>query len=112
MPSFKQKMDEARGLVKIDLVLRRAKLVNVLSGEIHETDIGIHQGNFIGIGLPVTFFDGHAPGISDQDLNAYYLAGIHTEHECSTVEEARERLRVNYMKEHYGLESAKGLIHL
>jgi adenine deaminase len=230
MSSFKQRMDEARGLVKIDLVLRNARLVNVFSGEIHKTDIGIHQGNFVGIGkfeyaekeldlcgnyvvpglidghvhiessllcpeefcslllshgvttavvdpheianvfgskgiryildsvenlpfntfvalpscvpatdletsgacleakdlykfiadpkviglgevmdflgviqakpdmvekleLPVSFFDGHAPGISPQDLNAYYLAGIHTEHECSTVEEVRERLR-------------------
>ena len=230
MSSFKQRMDEARGLVKIDMVLRRAKLVNVFSGEIHETDIGVHQGNFVGIGefehaekvldlcgkyvvpglidghvhiesshlcpeefcslllshgvttavvdpheianvlgikgiryildsvdelpfntfvalpscvpatdletsgahlgatelleviahpkviglgevmdylgviqakpdmvdklnLPVKFFDGHAPGISSQDLNAYFLAGIHTEHECSTVEEAKERLR-------------------
>ena len=230
MSSFKQRMDEARGLVKIDLVLRNARLVNVLSGEIHETDIGVHQGNFVGIGtfneaekeldltgnyvvpglidghvhiesshlcpeefcsillshgvttavvdpheianvlgskgiryildsvenlpfnafvalpscvpatdletsgarlgakdlsefiahpkviglgevmdfqsviqakpdmvekleLPVSFFDGHAPGISPQDLNAYFLAGIHTEHECSTIEEVRERLR-------------------
>ncbi len=230
MSSFKQRMDEARGLVKIDLVLRNARLVNVFSAEIHETDIGIHQGNFVGIGtfenaekeldlcgsyvvpglidghvhiesshlcpeefcslllshgvttaivdpheianvfgskgiryildcvdklpfntfvalpscvpateletsgarlgakdltefiahpkviglgevmdfqgviqakpdmvekleLPVSFIDGHAPGISPQDLNAYYLAGIHTEHECSTAEEVRERIR-------------------
>ncbi len=230
MSSFKQRMDEARGLVKIDLVLRRARLVNVFSGEIHETEIGIHQGCFVGIGefkdaekeldlcgnyvvpglidghvhiessmlspeefcslllshgvttaivdpheianvmgvngiryildsvnplpfnayialpscvpatkletsgaslrarelseflghprviglgeimdfqgviqarpdmvekleLPLSFKDGHAPGISPQDLNAYYRAGIHTEHECSTVEEVRARLR-------------------
>lgn len=230
MSSFKRRMDEARGLVKIDLVLRNARLVNVFSGEIHETDIGIHQGYFVGIGkfedaekeldlggnyvvpglidghvhiesshlcpeefcslllshgvttavvdpheianvfgsqgiryildsvenlpfntfvtlpscvpatdyetsgarlgakdlyefiahpkviglgevmdfqgvlqaksdmvekleLPVNFIDGHAPGISPQDLNAYYLAGIHTEHECSTVEEVSDRLR-------------------
>ena len=50
MSTFKQKMDEARGLVKIDLVLRNARLVNVLSGEIHVTEIGIHQGYFVGIG--------------------------------------------------------------
>ncbi|KJR48874.1 Adenine deaminase [Desulfosporosinus sp. I2] len=230
MSSFKQRMDEARGLVKIDLVLKRARLVNVFSGEIHETEIGIHQGYFVGIGsftdaekeldlcgnyvvpglidghvhiessmlspeefcslllshgvttaiidpheianvigvdgiryildsvnplpfnayialpscvpatkletsgaslrarelseflghprviglgevmdfqgviqarpdmvekleLPLSFKDGHAPGISPQDLNAYYRAGIHTEHECSTVEEVRDRLR-------------------
>lgn len=43
--------------------------------------------------LPLRLRDGHAPGIRAQDLNAYYLAGIGTEHECSTPEEARERLR-------------------
>lgn len=230
MSSFKQRMDESRGLSKLDLILKRARLVNVFSGEIHETDIGIHQGTFVGIGefkdanmildlngdyvvpglidghvhiesshlcpeefcsllishgvttavvdpheianvmgvkgihyildsveglpfnalvalpscvpateletsgarlsaadlqefldhprviglgevmdypgvlqakpdmvekleLPINFKDGHAPGISPQDLNAYYRAGIHTEHECSTIEEIRERLR-------------------
>lgn len=230
MSSFKQRMDESRGLVKLDLVLKNARLVNVFSGEIHETDIGIHQGVFVGLGtyneaerildlegsyvapglidghvhiessllcpeefcslllshgvttavvdphelanvlgskgiryilnsvdnlpfntfvalpscvpatnletsgacleaealrgflghprviglgevmdypgvlqakpglvdkleLPLNFKDGHAPGISPQDLNAYYRAGIHTDHECSTIEEARERLR-------------------
>jgi len=249
MSNFKQTMDEARGLVKIDLVLRRAKLVNVFSGEIHETDIGVHEGFFVGIGkfekaekeldlsgkyvvpglidghvhiesshlcpeefcslllshgvttavvdpheianvmgikgiqyildsvdrlpfntfvalpscvpateletsgarleakdllqfvghprviglgevmdylgviqanpdmvdklkLPVPFFDGHAPGISPQDLNAYYLAGIHTEHECSTVEEARERLRRGFYVMLREGSAAKNLIDL
>jgi len=246
---FKQRMDEARGLVKIDLVLRNARLVNVFSGEIHVTDIGIHQGYFVGIGsfnvaeqeldlcgkyvvpglidghvhiesshlcpeefcslllahgittavvdpheianvfgskgirfiltsvenlpfntfvalpscvpateletsgarlgaedlyefvahpkviglgevmdfqgvieakpemvekleLPVRFIDGHAPGISPQDLNAYYLAGIHTEHECSTVEEARERLRRGFYLMLREGSAAKNLLEL
>ncbi|KLU60367.1 adenine deaminase [Peptococcaceae bacterium CEB3] len=43
--------------------------------------------------LPLRLRDGHAPGIGAQDLNAYYLAGISTEHECSTPGEATERLR-------------------
>lgn len=38
--------------------------------------------------------DGHAPEISDKELNAYVGAGVHTEHECSTVEEMLERLRL------------------
>ncbi|MDF2892235.1 MAG: ade [Clostridia bacterium] len=38
--------------------------------------------------------DGHAPGISGKELNAYILPGVRTEHECSTVEEAAERLRL------------------
>ncbi len=230
MRDWKQQMDEARGLASIDLVLRRARLVNVFSGEVHMTDIGIDQGVFVGLGvfpeakqtldldgklvvpglidghvhiessllcpeefcslllshgvttavvdpheianvmgsqgiryilsavrnlpfnafvtlpscvpatdmetsgarldahelrefldnsqviglgevmdyrgvlegkpdmveklrLPVKFKDGHAPGMSPQDLNAYFIAGIHTDHECSTDAEARERLR-------------------
>lgn len=249
MSSFKQKMNEARGLVKIDLILKHAMLVNVFSGEIHETDIGIHQGYFVGLGkfeeaekimdlsgkyvvpglidghvhiesshlcpeefcslllshgvtsavvdpheianvlgrqgiqyildsveglpfnafvalpscvpatdletsgarlgaedllrfvehpkviglgevmdylgviqakpemveklkLPVSFLDGHAPGISSQDLNAYYLAGIHTEHECSTVEEARERLRRGFYVMLREGSAAKNLLDL
>lgn len=38
--------------------------------------------------------DGHGPGISGKDLNAYVMAGIKTEHECSTIEEVKERLRL------------------
>ena len=37
--------------------------------------------------------DGHAPGLSGRDLNAYVAAGIGSDHECTTVEEAREKLR-------------------
>ena len=38
--------------------------------------------------------DGHGPVISNNELNAYVVAGIITEHECSTVEEMIERLRL------------------
>jgi adenine deaminase len=36
--------------------------------------------------------DGHAPGLSGHSLNAYAAAGMQTEHECTTVEEAAEKL--------------------
>src|SRR5207237_1925173 len=36
--------------------------------------------------------DGHAPGVSGRALNAYVAAGIGSDHECVTVEEAREKL--------------------
>ncbi|HIC93826.1 MAG TPA: adenine deaminase [Anaerolineae bacterium] len=42
-------------------------------------------------GLPV---DGHAPGLSGRDLVAYAAAGVGSDHECTTVEEAREKLRL------------------
>ncbi|MEZ4768685.1 MAG: adenine deaminase [Caldilineales bacterium] len=36
--------------------------------------------------------DGHAPGLGGQQLNAYVAAGIGSDHECTTVEEATEKL--------------------
>jgi adenine deaminase len=38
--------------------------------------------------------DGHSPNLRDKELNAYRVAGVMTDHECSTVEEAIERLRL------------------
>ncbi|HEV7322145.1 MAG TPA: adenine deaminase [Ensifer sp.] len=37
--------------------------------------------------------DGHAPLLSGKDLNGYLSAGIRTEHECTTAEEAMEKMR-------------------
>ncbi|TPW31670.1 adenine deaminase [Martelella alba] len=37
--------------------------------------------------------DGHAPLLSGRDLNAYISAGISTEHEATTAEEALEKIR-------------------
>lgn len=37
--------------------------------------------------------DGHAPLLRGQGLNAYLSAGIRTEHECTTAEEALEKIR-------------------
>ncbi len=36
--------------------------------------------------------DGHAPALRNQTLNAYVAAGIGSEHECTTVDEAAEKL--------------------
>ena len=36
--------------------------------------------------------DGHSPGLSGKDLNAYAGAGVRNDHECSTVEEMKDRL--------------------
>ena len=37
--------------------------------------------------------DGHAPGLTGHPLMGYAAAGIHTDHECATKEQAMERLR-------------------
>jgi len=36
--------------------------------------------------------DGHSPSVRGKDLNAYTVPGIHTDHECSSVEEMLEHL--------------------
>lgn len=37
--------------------------------------------------------DGHAPGLGGKELNAYIAAGIGSDHECTRLEEGREKLR-------------------
>lgn len=39
-----------------------------------------------------TVIDGHAPGLGGRELMAYLAAGIRSDHECTTVEEAAEKL--------------------
>ncbi len=41
-------------------------------------------------GKPV---DGHAPALTGRDLNAYVAAGVSSDHECTGLKEAREKLR-------------------
>lgn len=39
--------------------------------------------------------DGHAPGLGGRLLDAYLAAGVESDHECTTLEEAEEKLRKN-----------------
>jgi adenine deaminase len=41
------------------------------------------------VGKPI---DGHAPGLTGEMLKKYVSAGISTDHECSTLEEAKEKI--------------------
>ncbi len=43
------------------------------------------------LGKPV---DGHAPGLKSKNLKEYVSAGISTDHECSTMEEALEKINL------------------
>jgi adenine deaminase len=38
--------------------------------------------------------DGHAPGLTGRDLCAYVAAGVGSDHECTTAEEAKEKLQL------------------
>lgn len=37
--------------------------------------------------------DGHGPGLKGKDIDAYVAAGVQSDHECSTIEEAMEKLK-------------------
>ena len=37
--------------------------------------------------------DGHAPGLTGKDLDTYIAAGVYSDHECSTIEDALAKLR-------------------
>lgn len=38
--------------------------------------------------------DGHSPGVKGRELTAYAMGGIMTDHECSSLEEMQDRLRL------------------
>lgn len=48
------------------------------------------------LALPLDVRDGHAPGLAALDLNAYFLAGVGTDHECTTAAEATARLELGF----------------
>ena len=57
--------------------------------------------------------DGHSPMLMGKELNAYLNARIHTDHECTTVDEARAKLRRGMyvlMREGSAARNLSGLI--
>src|SRR2546423_1815033 len=108
MRDIQHKLSVARGEAPAELLFKNARLVNVLSGEIHETNVAVDDGRVIGFGdydakqiidiagayLAPRVIDGHAPGLRGKNLNAYALAGVRSDHESTELEEAREKLRL------------------
>jgi adenine deaminase len=64
------------------------------------------------LGKPI---DGHAPGLSGAMLKKYVEAGISTDHECSTIEEAKEKISLGMkilMREGSAAKNLKSLKEL
>ena len=80
--------EDLKTLIEEDSVLGLGELMNypgVIDGDGKILDkLALFKNHII---------DGHGPLISDLDLNTYVIAGVKTEHECSTVEEVIDRLR-------------------
>ncbi len=59
--------------------------------------------------------DGHCPGLSGHALNAYAAAGISSDHECTSLEEAQEKLRRGmtlFIREASGARNLEALLPL
>jgi adenine deaminase len=70
-------------------VLGLAEMMNY-PGVINESPEVIEKLRVVGSKI----IDGHAPRLSGKDLNAYIAAGIGNDHECTTVAEAQEKMRL------------------
>ena len=59
--------------------------------------------------------DGHCPGLSGKELSAYVAAGCQSDHECTSVEEALEKLRLGltiFIREATNAHNLKKLLPL
>lgn len=57
--------------------------------------------------------DGHAPGITGKAVQAYRLAGVENDHECSTKEEVLDKIRAGfhiYIREGSGAKNLETLL--
>ena len=80
---------DLEGLLRRRRVLGLAEMMNfpgVVAGSESELEKLLLPG--------ATHVDGHAPMLLGKALNAYAAAGIRSDHEMSTIEEGRQRLRV------------------
>ncbi len=82
--------EDVKTLLKLPGVLGLAEMMNFPGVLFQDKEVLKKLENAHSLNVPV---DGHAPGLSGHDLQAYIGSGIMSDHECTTVEEAREKLR-------------------
>ena len=88
--SIVDRLSAARGDTTADLVLRNGQLVNVISGEIYQTDIVIHDRHVVALGAGYM-------GIRNVDLAGKYVtpglidAHVHIESSLVTPPDSRGR---------------------
>jgi adenine deaminase len=79
---------DLEGLLRRRRVLGLAEMMN-FPGVVAGSETELEKLTLPG----ATHVDGHAPTLLGKELNAYAAAGIRSDHEMSTIEEGRERLR-------------------
>jgi adenine deaminase len=79
----------------IESLLRRRRTIGVAEMMNFPGVIAGQEHELAKLGTGLTdHVDGHAPGVSGPDLNAYVAAGIRSDHESTTYEEALEKRRL------------------
>ena len=76
----------------LDALLRRRRVIGLAEMMNFPGVVNGDPDELAKLGL-AQHVDGHAPGLRGRGLNAYVAAGIRSDHEASTPEEGRERLR-------------------
>lgn len=64
---LKRKITLAKGKTKVDLVIKNARIINVFSGDVYQTDVAIADGIFVGIG------EGYDNARRSYEANGRYL---------------------------------------
>lgn len=91
-------LDEAGAVLTAEIIKEYYQNPRVLGLAEMMNYAGVEEGD-AGIMAKITdaflynrIVDGHAPGLKGKALNAYVAAGIYSDHECSVIEEAIEKL--------------------
>ena len=83
---------DLEGLLRRRRVLGLAEMMN-FPGVIGGADAELEKLGLAG----ASHVDGHAPGVLGPALQAYAAAGIRSDHEATTLEEGRQRLRAGHV---------------
>jgi adenine deaminase len=81
--------NDIRALLKMDEIKYLSEMMN-FPGVIHGDQAVMQKIQFAHEAGKV--IDGHVPGLTGKDLRKYEAAGISTDHECFTMEEALEKI--------------------
>ena len=85
------KAKDLQSLINKNMILGLGEMMNY-PGVISRNDEVLEKLKLTGDNDKI--IDGHGPHIKDKELNAYIISGVSTEHECATIEEMIDRLRL------------------
>lgn len=81
--------EEVRKLLELEEIKYLSEMMNFPGVIFNDVEVHRKLNSARKLGKPV---DGHAPGLTGDMLRKYVEAGISTDHECSKLEEAKEKI--------------------